>query len=233
MKNAIWITGASSGIGKALAIKFADMNHQVIGSARRAGMIDNISDELSDTTTIKSFKNNVSCFNEVALFVDQLQKEFNIECLINNAGITSFKPFIENSLDEIDVIIDTNLKGSIYTIKSVLPKMIENKSGMIINILSVAANKVFKNSSIYAASKSGLEAFSKVIREELREHNIHVINIYPGATSTEIWPKSAIDQFSDKMMTPKILADFIYDIYSNAGLLSPEEIVVRPITGDL
>ncbi len=92
-----------------------------------------------------------------------------------------------------------------------------NKSGTIINILSVAAKKIFTNSSIYAASKAGLEIFSKVLREEVRENNIRIINIYPGATSTEIWPENAINKFSDKMMTPEKLADFIYDIYSNSS----------------
>jgi short-subunit dehydrogenase len=111
--------------------------------------------------------------------------------------------------------------------------MIENKSGTIINILSVAAKKIFTNSSIYAASKAGLELFSKVLREEVRELNIRIINIYPGATSTEIWPENAIDKFSDKMMSPEKLANFIYDIYANTSDLSPEEVVVRPITGDL
>lgn len=233
MENAIWITGASTGIGKSLAIKFANNNHTVIGSARRVELINKYIEEFDNSQKIHAYANNVSSYLEVESFVQETLKNYSIECLINNAGITSFKPFIENSWDEIDDIINTNLKGSIYTIKSVLPQMIENKSGTIINILSVAAKKIFNNSSIYAASKSGLESFAKVIREELREHNIRVINIYPGATYTDIWPQSSIDQFSDKMMTPDNLANLIYDIYSNSSLLSPEEIVVRPKTGDL
>ena len=88
-----------------------------------------------------------------------------------------------------------NLLGSIYTTKAVLPEMIKRKSGTIINILSVAAKTVFTNSSIYTASKSGLEAFGKVLREEVREYNIRVINIFPGATATEIWSKEALDKF--------------------------------------
>ena len=181
---------------------------------------------LKDEAKFRYVENDVSNYRSSSKSLSIiLKKNFNIECLVNNAGITSFKPFIENSIEDIDKIVKTNLNGSIYTIKSVLPEMIENKSGTIINILSVAAKKIFTNSSIYAASKAGLELFSKVLREEVREHNIRIINIYPGATSTEIWPVNAIDKYSDKMMSPEKLADFIYDIYANTSDLSPEEIV--------
>jgi NADP-dependent 3-hydroxy acid dehydrogenase YdfG len=232
-KNVVWITGASAGIGNALSIKFVNSDHQVIGSGRRSKILDNINKKIQDPRSFIYYKNDVSNSEDVSNLVELIQRDYQINCLINNAGITSFKPFIDNNLEDIENIIDINLKGPIYTIKSVLPQMIANKSGTIINILSVAAKKVFTSSSIYAASKAGLEAFSKVIREELREYNIKVINIYPGATSTDIWPENAIEKFSNKMMTPERLADFVFDIYSNSKFLSPEEIVVRPITGDL
>jgi len=233
MSNVVWITGASAGIGKALAIKFANQNHKVIGTARRLELVEEIRDATKFPSNILPRKNNVAIYSDVDKIVKEIQSEHNIHCLINNAGVTSFKPFIENSINDIDDIINTNLKGAIYTIKSVLPQMIKNNSGIIFNILSVAAVKIFANSSIYAASKAGLEAFSKVIREELRENNIRLINIYPGATATDIWPEQAFNKFSDKMMTPENLANLVYDIYSNSQFLSLEEIVVRPITGDL
>lgn len=231
--SAIWVTGASSGIGKALAIKFANKNHLVVGSARRVDLIEQIRKDLIEPKNLIVFKNDISNNKEITELTSTLQKKYNIECIINNAGVTSFKPFIENSVVDIEQIIDTNLKGSIYAIKSVLPKMIENNSGTIINILSVAANKIFQNSALYASSKAGLKAFSKVIREELREKNIKIINIYPGATVTEMWAQSVIDDNSDKMMSTQHLANFIYDVYSNSKFISPEEIEVKPITGDL
>ncbi|MCB9259367.1 MAG: SDR family NAD(P)-dependent oxidoreductase [Ignavibacteriales bacterium] len=229
--DAIWITGASSGIGKSLAIKFSENNYKVIGTARR---IENINDlNSSNSLNVVSYKNDISKIEEISQFYSEIKKNYSITCLINNAGITSFKPFKDNTVNEIESIIDTNLKGSIYSVKTVLPEMIVRKSGLIINILSVAANTVFTNSSIYAASKAGLAAFAKVLREELREYNIPVINIYPGATSTEIWPEKTIEKFSHRMMNSTKLADLIFDIYKNSTNLSPEEIVVRPITGDL
>jgi len=210
--SAIWITGASSGIGKALAIKFANKNHLVVGTARRIDLIEQIRNDLIEPKNLIVFKNDISNNEEITELTSTLQ---------------------ENSLVDIEQIIDTNLKGSIYAIKSVLPQMIENNSGTIINILSVAANKIFQNSALYAASKAGLKAFSKVIREELRDKNIKIINIYPGATVTEMWAQSVIDDNSDKMMSTEHLANFIYDVYSNSKFISPEEIEVKPITGDL
>lgn len=233
MTEVIWITGASSGIGKALTVKFANENHKVIGSARRVELVKEIKKIVKNPANILPKKNNISNYVEVENLVKEIQTDSQIKCLINNAGITSFKPFIENSIEDIEEIIDTNLKGAIYAIKSVLPQMIKNNNGIIINILSVAAVKIFNNSSIYAASKAGLEAFSKVIREELRENNVRLINIYPGATATDIWPGQALDKYLDNMMSPSNLANLVYDAYRNSQNLSLEELVVRPITGDL
>jgi short-subunit dehydrogenase len=223
----------SSGIGKSLAIKFANNNHLVIGSARRENAASEIKKQIDNPENFKYFVNDISDPKSVNSISVKIQNEYYIDCLINNAGITSFKPFVENKESEIESIIDTNLKGPIYAIKSVLPEMINKQSGIIINILSVAAKKVFTNSSLYSATKSGLESFSKALREELREHNIKIINVYPGATSTEIWPESTIQDLSDKMMNADNLANLIFDLYSNSSYLSPEEIVVRPISGDL
>jgi short-subunit dehydrogenase len=230
--NAVWVTGASSGIGKALAIKFAQNDYHVITSARRIDEIKKYVTEFDLSEKIKIIKNDISDFSDLHSKYSELNNNFNINILINNAGITSFKPFLENTIDEIDQIIKTNLLGSIYTTHLVLPEMVKNNSGIIINILSVAAKKIFTNSSIYAASKAGLDLFAQVLREEVRSKNIKIANIFPGATSTEIWHKSVLEKHSIKMMNPKNLADFIFNIIQNDSNILPEEIVVRPITGD-
>ena len=117
--------------------------------------------------------------------------------LINNAGITSFKLAEENSINEINDIINTNLLGSIYAIKAVLPQMISNRSGTIINILSVVTKKTFTKSSVYSASKMGLLGYTNSLREEVRKYNIKVINVIPGATATPMWSKEMRNQFSE------------------------------------
>ncbi len=233
VNNSIWITGASSGIGKALTLKFAHNDFYVIASARRLKQIQEISFDTKLKSNIISLQNDITNYDDLTKKISKLKKQFNISCLINNAGITSFKPFIENTKEEIDQIINTNLIAAINTTRLVLPEMIENNSGTIINILSVAAKKIFTNSSIYAASKAGLDYFSKVLREEVRSNNIRIINVFPGATSTEIWPTSSLEKYSNRMMNAESLADLIYELYKTDSKLCPEEIVVRPITGDL
>src|SRR5690606_4441118 len=157
----------------------------------------------------------------------------NISCLVNNAGITSFKSAEENSVPEIKDIINTNLLGSIYAIKYVLPHMIENGGGTIINILSSAAKSTFANSSAYTASKMGLLGYTNVLREELRDKNIKVVNVIPGATETAMWSMDIRKEKSERMMSPEDIARVLVWIYLQKGNMVTEEIVLKPITGDL
>ena len=116
-KSSVWVTGASAGIGRALAVKFASSNQYVIASARRVELIEKFIHEEKLKGKILALKNNIAEREEVFNFVSKLQNEYQIDCLINNAGISSFKPFVENNISDIEEIIDTNLKGSIYAIK--------------------------------------------------------------------------------------------------------------------
>jgi len=233
-KPGIWITGASSGIGRAAAIEFAKTGAKVFVSGRRAAELERINTELdSDKISVEVFPCNVASHTNVDQTVKKISANSKIDCLINNAGITSFKLAEENSINEINDIINTNLLGSIYAIKAVLPQMISNKSGTIINILSVVTKKTFTKSSIYSASKWGLLGYSNSLREEVRKYNIKVINVIPGATSTPIWSKEMRDQFSNRMMNIEDIARVLVWAFLQKENLVTEEIVLRPIEGDL
>lgn len=233
-KDGIWVTGASSGIGKAIALEFAKIGCNVFVSARRAQELERLKDEAGKSgENIYSFPCNVASSANVDQTVKKITAEFEINCLINNAGITSFKHAADNSVNEINDIINTNLLGSIYSIKSVLPSFIKNESGTIINILSVVVEKVFTRSSVYAASKMGLLGFTNSLREEVRNHNIRVINIIPGATETSMWSQEIRKEKSELMMNPESIARIIVSTYLQKDNLVTEEIVLRPITGDL
>ena len=227
----VWITGASSGIGKAIALEFAKNGNSVAVSSRNEEKLSALKKEAGDK--IKVYPLDISELNSIEKTYKKISEEFEIDCIVNNAGVTSFTAAEKTPLNVTKNIIDTNLTAAIFLIKSVLPKMIENKSGTIINILSVAANTVFTKSSVYAASKAGLAAFSKSLREELRNDNIKVVNIYPGATRTPIWGKNSLEKFGDKMMNPNDIAKMIFEIYSSESNMTVEEIVLRPVTGDL
>jgi short-subunit dehydrogenase len=235
-KNAkgIWVTGASSGIGRAVVIEFAKTGSKVFASARRTGELERLSNELSnEKLTIETFPCNVASHTNVDQVYKKIIATSSIDCVVNAAGITSFKLAEENSVNEINEIIQTNLLGSIYTIKTVLPSMIANGGGTIINVLSVVTEKTFTRSTAYSASKWGLLGYSNSLREEVRKHNIRVINIIPGATETPIWSKEMRTEHSHRMMSAEEIARVIVWAYLQKENLVTEEIVLRPIQGDL
>lgn len=233
-KSGIWITGASSGIGKAVASEFAAIGCNVFVSARRVTELERLKQDLGKLgERIFIFPCNVASAANVEQTVKKISSDFKIDCLINNAGITSFKNAEDNSTNEINDIISTNLLGSIYATKSILPIFKENNNGTIFNILSIVVKKVFTKSSIYAASKMGLLGFSNSLREEVRKYNIRVVNIIPGATETSMWSQEIRKKYSERMMQPQTLARNLVSIYLQKDNAITEEIVIRPIGGDL
>lgn len=233
-KSAVWITGASSGIGKALALEFIKNNVFVIGTARRLKLLNDIKKELGNNGIyFEPHSIDLSDKKAIVDFYRTISSNYQIDCLINNAGLTSFKRSIDDSIEEIEKIIQVNLLGSIFTIKNILPDMIERRSGTIINILSMVTQKIFLASSAYSSSKSGLMAYTKVLREEIRDKNIKIINISPGATSTSIWPDKFLQNHGNQMMNPNNIAELVYRIYIEKSNMVVEDIFIRPITGDL
>ena len=233
-KAGIWITGASSGIGRAAAIEFAKVGTQVFATSRRAVELERLNSELAkEKLKIEIFPCNIASSSNVDQTVKKILAVSPINCLINNAGISSFKKAEDNSISEINDIINTNLLGAIYTIKYVLPHMIEQGGGTIINILSIVTKKVFTNSTAYAASKAGLMAYTNSLREEVRKYNIKIVNVIPGATETAIWSSEVRKENAGKMMDTADIASLLVWLYLQKGNLVTEEIMVRPITGDL
>lgn len=232
--NGIWITGASSGIGRTAAAEFAKVGCKVFASARRNVELERLNAELEkENRSVEIFPCNVASYQNVESVFKKISANNKIDCLVNNAGVTTFKLAVENSINEINDIITTNLLGSIYTIKAVLPHMIANGGGTIINILSVVAKSVYTKSSAYTASKMGLLGYANSLREEVRQHNIRIINILPGATETPMWPGKIRENYADKMMSTEDVARIVVWSYLQKGNAVAEEIVVRPITGDL
>lgn len=233
-KAGIWITGASSGIGRAAAVEFARVGTRVFASARRTVELERLNNELSkEKLKIDIFPCNVASYSNVDHTAKKIMAISPVSCLINNAGVTTFKKAEDTSIPEINDIINTNLLGAIYTIKLVLPKMIEQGGGTIINILSVVTKKVFTHSSIYAASKMGLLGFTESLREEVRKHNIKIVNVIPGATETAMWSNEVRKENSGKMMGAEDIARLLVWLFLQKGNSVVEEIMIRPITGDL
>ncbi len=231
-KSGTWITGASSGIGKATVNEFFSVGCNVFASARRVNELNRLT-ENDGESQIGIYPCNVASRANVDQTFKKISSEYNINCLINNAGITSFKSAEENSIKEIDEVINTNLLGSIYTTKAVLPHFKKIGGGTIINVLSIVTEKTFTNSSVYTASKMGLLGYARVLREEVRKYNIRVINVLPGATETPIWTREMREENSDRMMNPESIARLIVSTFLQSDNLVSEEIVIRPLQGDL
>ena len=234
-KIVVWITGASTGIGREIAKRFAKDNIFVIVSARRKSRLVSLVSEIKfsggnaaaivcDVSSERSVQNTVRKINE---------KYGKISVLINNAGSTVFKSFVDTKITEFDNIIGTNLRGAFICMKTVVPQMLKIKKGHIINILSVAAVNTMTNSSVYSASKAALLALSKCMREEIRKDNIKITNILPGATETPMWDAKTRQKKHNRMMSPAAIADIVYFSYSQPKNLIVEDIIIRPQKGDL
>ena len=183
----ILITGATSGIGLAAAKKLAKEKNQLILCGRRRRKLDEISEELSKSVNVLSLCFDISNKNEVNKLLSNLPKEFSsIDILINNAGNAhGLETIQDGSLDDWDNMIDSNVKGLLYVSRVIMPKMIELKSGHIINIGSLAGREVYEKGNIYCATKHAVNAISKAMRIDLNKTGIKVSEINPGLVETD------------------------------------------------
>ena len=237
LKNkTIWITGASRGIGLAIAKSFKNSEANLALSSIRKTTPEIVSSEFKDYSNIIFLPCDISSEKEVYKVHEKINSTFGkVDILINNAGVTKFDSFYSSTIEDFDKIIGVNLRGTFNCTKAVLENMLKKNNGIILNIISVAAIKIFKNSALYAASKAGVLAMSRVLREEVRKNGIKVIDILPVATETEIWSQDALDKYAEKMMKPGDVASVVYDaiIQCLNGRLMIEEIILRPQDGDL
>lgn len=185
MKTAL-ITGATSGIGKATAETLAP-NHRLILCGRRADKLNEIAQELSKVTEVTTLTFDVSHKEETFAAINSLPQQWQqVDVLVNNAGNAhGLASFQEADINDLEAMIDINVKGVIYVTKAVLPLMMPNQSGHIVNLSSIAGKETYQNGTVYCASKAAVEALSKGMRLDLLTSGIKVTNIAPGAVETE------------------------------------------------
>jgi NADP-dependent 3-hydroxy acid dehydrogenase YdfG len=180
------ITGATSGIGKATAYELAKVGFKLILCGRRNEILGAIEKDLNKITLTTSLCFDVSDNLEVNRSISSLPKKWkNINVLINNAGNAhGMDLFQDGNIDDWDKMIDINVKGLMYVTKAIIDNMIENSSGHIINIGSLAGREVYPKGNIYCASKYAVKAISQSLRLDLNNHNIKVSEINPGLVET-------------------------------------------------
>ena len=174
-------------------------------------------------------------YENVLEFREQLKSDnISIDILINNAGITIVKDYKDMLIEDFDSVNDLNYRSVFATTRLFLDDLISNKGG-IINILSIAVTDIFTGNSLYSASKSAVSTMMKVLREELREDEVDVVNVYPGATSTDLWPDDLRKEHEHKMMKPVDVANAILPAIEaiTEQRTTIEEIVLRPKQGNI
>ncbi len=217
MNKITLITGATSGIGRACATIFAENKHDLIITGRREKRLNQIASELMDKYNVKVYclSFDIRDNNKVIDAIDSLPEGWSkIEILVNNAGLAvGLNKLQDGELDDWERMIDTNVKGLLYISRAVLPMMIRNGKGHVINIGSIAGKEVYPNGNVYCASKHAVDALSKGMRIDLVDKNIKVTQIAPGAIETEF---SIVRFKGDKQK-----ADSVYDGYNP---LRPEDV---------
>ena len=191
----IVITGASSGMGAAAARHLAGKGAAVVLGARRGNRIEALAAEITQAGgRATAVTTDVTKAEDVQRLVDTAVETFGrIDVLINNAGVMPLSPLERRKIAEWDQMIDVNVKGVLYGIAAALPHMIEQKSGHIINLSSVAGHKLFGGSAVYSATKFAVRALSEGLRQEMAAYNIRTTIISPGAVKTEL-----LDHISEK-----------------------------------
>jgi short-subunit dehydrogenase len=231
----IIITGASKGIGKAIAEIFAANGHHLFICSRNEVQLYKAMEELLTKypdVKIKAKARDLSVKEQAIEFGKWvLDNSIVPDILINNAG--SFVPggIANEEAGALDTMLQTNLYSAYHVTRTILPVMIKQKKGHIFNICSIASLNAYKDGGAYSISKFALYGFSKNLREEMKAHNIKVTAVHPGAVLTDSWGN--FDNSSNRIMEASDIAKMIYAASQLSAGACAEDIIIRPQLGDL
>jgi NADP-dependent 3-hydroxy acid dehydrogenase YdfG len=222
------ITGASRGIGLAIARSLAGLGAKVALCARDPKRLEAAAAGLKQAgASVVAIPADVRGANEIADLVRETEQSLGpIEILVNNAGIGYFAPVQEASEANWDAVLDTNLKAVFLLSKAVAPGMIQRRGGHIINIGSLSGKSAFAGGAIYCASKWGLLGLTQCMAEDLRPHGVRVSAVLPGSVATDFSPHTGKD--TSKMLQPEDVAHAVESIVTQAPQSFISEVLIRP-----
>ena len=238
MNKTVFITGATSGIGKATAELLAKHGYPLVLCGRRQERLDQLKQELSSQTKVHLLNFDVRDKDAVLSAIASLPEGFSdISILVNNAGNAHGMDTIqEGNLEDWDAMLDINVKGLLYVSKAILPIMISNKEGHIINIGSTAGKEVYPKGNVYCASKHAVDAINQGMRMDLNQHGIRVGAVNPGLVETEFSNVrfKGDEQLAENVykgyeaLKPEDIADIIYFMVTRPYYVNIADLVVMP-----
>ena len=223
------VTGAGRGIGAAIARKLASLGATVVLCGRTLKTLEIAASNIAALGgQARALECDVSDLESVQALAASLEQKFGkIDILVNNAGIGSFAaPLHEMTPQAWEKVLNTNLRGVFYCVRSFVPMMIRAGTGHIVNISSLAGKNALPNGAAYAASKWGLNGLSCSIAEELRGHGVRVSVVCPGSVDTELSPHTGKDP--NKMLKPDDVAHVVAMLVTQAPQSFASEVLLRP-----
>jgi short-subunit dehydrogenase len=233
MKKLIVVTGGTKGIGKAIIQRFAAEGFDIATCARSRKDLKILENELKGNHPHIDFITqpaDLSKKEDVKSFLSAL-KSRKVDVLVNNTGVFLPGQIHKEKPGMLEKMIETNLYSAYHISRGLIPAMIRKKSGHIFNICSTASIMPYINGGSYCISKFALYGMTKVLREEMKEHNIRVTAVLPGATLTSSW--EGVELPPERFMKPSDVADAIWGVYNLSGQSVVEEILIRPQLGDI
>ncbi|GHV61749.1 short-chain dehydrogenase [Bacteroidia bacterium] len=239
MERIAFITGATSGIGRATAIAFARAGFNLLISGRRQKLLDELAAELTEMgVAVLPLCFDVQKRQEVMAAIEGLDDYWkNIDILVNNAGLAvGLAPIQDGVIDDWERMIDTNIKGLLYVTRAVSPLMVKRQKGHIVNLASIAGKEIYPNGNVYCATKHAVDALSRAMRDDLLKYNILVTNIAPGKVETEFslvrfnGDKGAADKGYEGMkpLSGEDVADVILYAVTRPAHVCLNDIVIMP-----
>jgi NADP-dependent 3-hydroxy acid dehydrogenase YdfG len=239
MRKIAVVTGATSGIGRATALKLASNNYDLIITGRREERLIELEKELQQLgASVLRCCFDVRDFEQVKTHLGELSGRWaEIDVLVNNAGGALGKePIQDGDIEDWDTMIDTNIKGLLYVTKVLVPQMCKNKKGHIVNLCSISGKQVYAEGNVYCAAKHAVDAISKGIRIDALPYGIKVTNVCPGAVETEFsivrfhgdLDKAAATYKGFQPLTGEDIAETIYYCVSLPAHVCINDLTIMP-----
>lgn len=223
------ITGATKGIGRAIAIKLAQSGYDLAVCSRKKTELDSFAEELRHTgVRIFTYRADCSIKEDVYAFCNAVKNEMpKVDVLVNNAGMFLQGSILDEADDQLEKQINLNLNAAYYLSKFFGKMMRTQQSGHIFNICSIASKQNAENAGSYSVTKAALLSLNSVFREELSKYNVKVTAVLPGSTLTSSWEGTEIP--ADRFVQPEDIANTIYTILNLSSGVNVDEITIKPI----